>query len=71
MLINLEIRFVTDGCGFVLFHCLAVVLLLFVEQTNLEKGVRLPFLGEGVSQDRVLEIADGLLDLVSLCKDHS
>lgn len=71
VLIDLEVGLVADGGSFVLFHRLAVILLLFVQQTNFEERIGLPFQGEGVGQNGVLEVADCLLNLVSLCKDHA
>jgi hypothetical protein len=50
---------------------LVEVLVLFVEQTDLEQGVHLPLHCEGVREDGVLEVTDGLLDLVGLGEYHA
>jgi hypothetical protein len=50
---------------------LDIVLLLFKQHTNLDKGISLPLERECAGEDGVLEVADSLLNLVSLGKDHS
>ena len=48
-----------------------VVSLHLVEKADLEQGVDLPFDCERARNDRVLEVVDGLVDLVGLGKDGS
>jgi len=71
MLINLEVAFIVVDSCFILFHSLVKVTLLFIKETNLDQCVGLSLQSESVCQDRVLEIADSLLNLVSFSKDHA
>jgi len=50
---------------------LSKVFVFFIKKSNLEKGINLSFHSEGVGEDGVLEVADSLVDLVGLRKDHS
>jgi hypothetical protein len=67
---DLEVVLVTNKCYLVLSDSLVVVILSLVQQTDFDQGVGLSPGGEGVGQDGVLEVADGLLDLVGLREDH-
>lgn len=42
-----------------------------MKESNLEERVNLTFQREGASHDRVLEVGDGVADLVGLCEDSS
>ena len=71
MLIDLKVALITVDSSFILLHGLVEVTLFFVEKTNLDECVCLSLKGEGVGEDGVLEVADGLLDLVGLGEDHT
>ena len=55
--------------GLVAALCSWVVLLDFIEKTDLQESVDLAFDSEGTGHDRVLEIGDSLVDLVSFSED--
>ena len=71
MLVDLVVVLVTNDCGLVLSVGLDEVILLLVKKSDLDEGIALSLQSESVGQDRVLEVANGLLDLVSLGEDHS
>jgi hypothetical protein len=71
MLIDFEVALVTGDCGFVFSHCLIEILLFFVEKTNFDQRIRFSFKGKSIGKDRILEIADCLMDLIGLGKNHS
>lgn len=71
MLVDLEVALVSDESRLVLAESLVVVSLPLIKKTNLDESVCLPLECKGVGQNRVLEVADCLLDLVCLCEDHT
>ena len=71
MLEDLEVVFISNDSCFVLPNGLHEIILFFIKKTNFNKCVTLSLKCESISQDRVLEIADSLLDLIGLCEDHS
>lgn len=71
MLEDLEVVFISNNSCFVLPNGLHEIILFFIQKTNFNKCVALSLKCESISQDRVLEIADSLLDLIGLCEDHS
>lgn len=71
MLVDLEAVLVGDQGCLVLTDSLHELFLLLKEQTDFNECVSFSLLGESIGQDRVLEVADGMLDLVGLCEDHS
>jgi len=71
MLIYLVVVLVTNDGSFVLSDGLHKVVLFLVEEADLDESIALSLESEGVRQNRVLEVADCLLDLVGLCEDHA
>lgn len=71
MLVDLEAVLVRDQSCLVLTDSLHELLLLLKEQADFNEGVSFSLLGESIGQNGVLEVADGVLDLVGLCEDHS
>ena len=71
MLVDLEAILVRNQSCLILTDSLHELFLLFKEQADFNEGVSFSLLGESVGQNRVLEVADGVLDLVGLCEDHS
>ena len=71
MLVDLEAVLVGDQSSLILTDGLHELFLLLEEQADLDEGVGLSLLGESVGQNGVLEVADGVLDLVGLGEDHS
>lgn len=71
MLIDLIILFVSDDSSFILPDGLWEVTLLLVQQTYLDQSVTLSLERKSVGQDGVLEVTDGLLELVGLREDHA
>mmetsp|Transcript_18485 Transcript_18485/g.28364 ORF Transcript_18485/g.28364 Transcript_18485/m.28364 type:complete len:390 (+) Transcript_18485:428-1597(+) len=71
VLVDPVVLLVTEEGSFILTHGLSHVVELLVEQADLDQGVRLAALSEGVRQDRILEVRDGLLHLVGFGEDHS
>lgn len=71
MLIDFEIALVTCYRGFIFSHSLIEILLFFIEKTNFDQSVGFSFKSKSIGKDRILEIADSLMDLVSLSKNHS
>ena len=71
VLVDFEVALVTSDSSFIFSHCLIEILLFFVEKTNLDQSVCLSLNGESIGKDRILEIADGLMNLVGLGENHS
>ena len=71
MEVDLVVGLIGDGGSFVFPHSLCVILEDLIEHTHFHKGVRLSFQSERVGQDRVLEVGDGLLNLIGLSEDHA
>ena len=71
MLVDLEAVLVGDQSCLILTDSLHDLFLLLKEKADFNEGVGFSLLGESVGQDGVLEVADGVLDLVGLCEDHS
>lgn len=71
VLIDLKVALITCDSGFVFSHGLIEILLFFIEETNFDQSVSFSLKSKSIGKDRILEIADGLLDLVGLSKDHS
>jgi hypothetical protein len=71
MLVDLEAVLVRDQSCLVLTDSLHELLLLLKKQADFNEGVSFSLLGESIGQNGVLEVADGVLDLVGLCEDHS
>ena len=71
MEVDLVVRLIGDGGSLVFSHCLCVILENLIEHAHFHKGVRLSFQSERVGQDRVLEVGDGLLNLIGLSEDHA
>jgi len=71
VLVCLVVCLVANESCFVFSHGLSMVLLLLVQQANFNQSVSLAFQGEGLCQDRILEVSYGLFNLVRLCKDHA
>ena len=71
VLIDFEVALVAGDCSFIFSHCLIEILLFFVKKTNFDKSVCLSLESKSVGKDRILEIADGLMDLISLGENHS
>jgi len=71
MLVDPVLLLVVGESSFVRPLRLHEVPLLFVEKSNLEKGVHLALQRERGGQDGVLEVADGVVNLVRLRKDGS
>jgi len=71
VLVNFEVALVSIDCSLVLSHGLIEVTLFFVQEADLDKSVGLSLQGKSIGQDGVLEITDGLLNLVSLGEDHT
>ena len=71
MLVDLEVALVTYDGSLILSQGLVIVLLGLVEESDFDQGIGFPLESEGVGEDGVLEVADGLLDLVGLGKYHT
>ena len=71
MLVDFVVVLVANNCCLVLSDGLDEIILLLVEKANLDEGIALSLQRESVGQNRVLEVANGLLDLVGLGEDHS
>lgn len=71
MLVNLVVVLISDDGCFVFSNGLYEIILFFIEEANLDESVTLSLQSESVCKDRVLEITDGLLNLVCLREDHS
>ena len=71
MLVDLVVALVSnDGC-LILSHGLNIVLLLLIKHTDFDKSISFSLKCEGTGEDRILEIADGLLNLVCFSKYHT
>lgn len=71
MLIDFEVTLVTCDSSLIFSHGLIEILLFFIEKTNFDQSISFSFKRKSVGKDRVLEIADSLLDLIGLSKNHS
>ena len=71
MLVGFVIVLLVAERGLVATLSLAKLVLLLVEYSDFEQRVDLTLDREDVGQDRVLEVGDGLLDLVCFSVDHS
>lgn len=71
MLVDFVVVLVANDCCLVLPDGLHEVVLLLVEKADLDESIALSLQRESVGQNGVLEVADGLLDLVGLGEDHS
>lgn len=71
MLEDLKVILVSNQSDLVLSDGLVEIILGLIEQTYFDQSISLSPCGEGVCQNGILEVADSLLDLVGLGKDHS
>ena len=68
---HFQVVLVMRECSLIAPQSLLMIPVLFIEYPYLEKGVDLALQCECVRQNRVLEVANRLLYLLSLGEDHS
>jgi len=71
VLVDLEVALVACDSGFIFSHCLIEILLFFIEKTDFDQSISFSLKSKSVGKNRVLEIANGLLDLIGFGKNHS
>jgi hypothetical protein len=71
VLIDLEVSFIMVECGFIRPLSLLIVSHIFVQDAYLEESVYFSLYSKSVSEDWILEIANGLINLVCLGKYYT
>ena len=71
VLIDLEVSFIMVESGFIRPLSLLIVSHIFVQDAYLKQSVYFSLYSESVSEDRILEIANGLINLVCLGKYYT
>lgn len=71
MLVDFVVLVFQRQSCFVGLLSLEVVIVLFIQEPNLEECVDLALHGEGVGENRILKVANGLFNLVGFGENHS